>query len=107
MAILVTNRQLLQAITDVAVKVDILMTESAAVEAATAQIETDVAAINTAMAAVNTALADLEAKITAGGSVTAADLAALQSAVGDLNSATSGAQATGATAQADDPGPSA
>jgi hypothetical protein len=88
-------------------KLDVLMTQGDEVLAAAQQIEADVALIGPALTTINTSLTDLVNKIAAGGTVTVADLAALQQGVADLNAATGNVQATATTAAADDPGPTA
>jgi uncharacterized protein YoxC len=88
-------------------KLDVIMTQGDEVLAAAQQIEADVALIGPALTTINTALADLVAKVAAGGTVTTADLAALQQGVTDLNTATGNVQSTATTAAADDPGPTA
>jgi uncharacterized protein YoxC len=88
-------------------KLDVIMTQGDEVLAVSQQIEADVALIGPSLATINTSLADLVAKVNSGGTVTAADLAALQQGVADLNTATGNVQATAATATTDDPGPSA
>lgn len=83
----VTNYQLLRAINEVNEKVDILMTEQAAVDAAAQEIQADVAKENTALAAIQAEIAALQ------GANPALDLSGLQAAVGQLDQATAAEEA--------------
>jgi hypothetical protein len=83
----VTNRQILQALADLTVKVDILMTEQAGIDAAAQEIQADVTRENTALAAIQAEIATLQA------GNPALDLSGLQAAVGQLDQATAAEQA--------------
>ena len=83
----VTNRQILQALADLTVKVDILMTEQAGIDAAAQEIQADVTRENTALAAIQAEIATLQA------GNPALDLSGLQAAVGPLDQATAAEQA--------------
>jgi cell division protein FtsB len=83
----VTNRQILTAISLLAARMDILMTDQDQVNAAAQQIEADVAAENTALTAIEAEIAALKA------GNPAIDFTGLNQAVADLGTATAAEQA--------------
>jgi peptidoglycan hydrolase CwlO-like protein len=87
-----TLEQVQAALTDLAAKVDQLMSEDSTVAAEAAAIETDVTNLTTAVTALQSLISSLQAEVTAG-ALSPATMDALAKAEADLGTITSTAQA--------------